>query len=295
MTRLKPFFLAVGISIGIWGCQSTSQYHLTPETPTYQSHDLTAENLFSHNIEGPAFRNDTLFVVNYQKDGTIGMVLPNGKVELYVTLPEGSIANSIKFDKAGNMYLADFMGHNILKVDQHKNISVFAHNDKFNQPNDIVMTATGTLYASDPNWAENTGKIWLIRKDGTSQVVADQMGTTNGITVSPDGHHLFVGESVQRKIWKFDISEDGTLTNKRLFTEFKDFGMDGLHFAYNGNLFVCRYDKGVIAVFNSDGKLLREIPLTGKQCSNLVFGDPDMKTVFVTLQDRKGIEMFRID
>ena len=45
----------------------------------YVARDLTAENLFSTNIEGPNVdRNGNLFVVNFQKDGTIGQVRPDG-------------------------------------------------------------------------------------------------------------------------------------------------------------------------------------------------------------------------
>src|SRR5690242_8815659 len=84
----------------------------------HQTEDFTAENLFTNNIEGPAFdKQGNLYVVNFQKDGTIGMVKADGSVELFVTLPEGSTANAIQFDSKGTMYLADYTGHNVLKVD----------------------------------------------------------------------------------------------------------------------------------------------------------------------------------
>src|SRR5258707_12658176 len=84
----------------------------------YTAKDLTAENLFTKNCEGPNVdKHGNLFVVNFQKDGTIGLVHADGTVELYLTLPEGSTGNAIQFDRQGNMLLADFTGHNILKVD----------------------------------------------------------------------------------------------------------------------------------------------------------------------------------
>ncbi|HMI64976.1 MAG TPA: hypothetical protein VK517_03005, partial [Cyclobacteriaceae bacterium] len=59
----------------------------------YEARDLTAENLFTENIEGPNFdKSGNLYVVNFQKDGTIGLVHPDGSVELFVTLPVGSTA-----------------------------------------------------------------------------------------------------------------------------------------------------------------------------------------------------------
>ena len=50
------------------------------------------------------------------------------------------------------------------------------------------------------------------------------MGTTNGIEISPDGKTLYVNESVQRKVWAFDIDSNQKLANKRLLISFDDFG-----------------------------------------------------------------------
>jgi sugar lactone lactonase YvrE len=257
--------------------------------------DHTAENLFSNNIEGPAVdKKDNLFVVNFQRDGTIGKVAPDGSVELFVTLPEGSTANSIQFNRKGDMYLADFTGHNVLHVDMKtRAVSVYVHDDRFNQPNDLCINRRGQLFASDPNWSNGTGKLWRIDRGGKAVLLADQMGTTNGIELNPNENILYVNESVQRKIWAFDVDRKGNLSNKRLFASFDDYGFDGMKCDREGNLYVTRYGKGVIAVLSPQGQLIREIPLTGKRCSNLVFGGPDGKTVFVTLQDRKCMEKFR--
>lgn len=265
------------------------------EGSLYESVDHTAENLFSTNIEGPAVdKKGNLYVVNYQKDGTIGHVKPDGSVELFVTLPQGSTANSIQFDSKGNMYLADFTGHNVLMVDMKtREVSVYVHNDAFNQPNDLCINRRDQIFASDPNWGNNTGKLWRIDRGGKPVLLTDEMGTTNGIELSPDEKILYVNESVQRKIWAFDVDRNGDLSNKRLFAEFNDFGFDGMKCDKKGNLYVTRHGKGTIAILSPDGKLIREVALTGKRCSNLVFGGPDGKTVFVTLQDRKGMEKFR--
>ena len=233
-------------------------------------------------------------MVNFQKDGTIGLVHPDGSVELFVTLPQGSTANAIQFDAAGNMLLADFTGHNILQVNMKtKEIAVFCHNDQFNQPNDICINKKGQLFASDPNWKAITGKLWRIEPDGKAILLKDDMGTTNGIELSPDEKMLYVNESVQRNIWAFDIDAQGNLSNKRLFYKFDDFGMDGMKCDRDGNLYVCRHGKGTVAIFSPSGKLLREVALKGKKVSNIVFGGKDGRTCYVTLQDRKAMEMFR--
>lgn len=265
--------------------------------PLFQSQDFTGENLFSNNIEGPAFdKHGNLYVVNYQKDGTIGIVKPDGTVSLFLSLPEGSIANSIQFDSKHNMFLADFMGHNVLKVDMNtRTVSVFAHNQKFNQPNDLCINRRNQLFASDPDWKSGTGQIWRIDPDGKTTLLQSGMGTTNGIELSPDEKILYVNESIQKKIWAFDVDRKGNLSNKRLFAEVPDFGFDGMKCDKAGNLYVTRYGKGTVLVLSPEGRQIREISLTGKNCSNLVFGGPDGTLVFVTLQDRKGMEFFRND
>jgi gluconolactonase len=262
----------------------------------FKAEDFTRENLFTTDIEGPCFdKKGNLYVVNFQKNGTIGLVKPNGDVELFLTLPEGSTANSVKFDSKGDMYLADFSGHNVLKVDMKtKNISVYSH-DNFNQPNDICINKKDQLFASDPNWKASTGKIWRIDVGGKAVLLTDQMGTTNGIELSPDEKTLYVNESFQRKVWAFDVDDSGNISNKRLFAEFSDFGFDGMKCDKQGNLYIARWGKGAIVVLSPSGKQIREVELKGKNCSNLVFGGKDGKEVFVTLQDRKGMEKFLND
>ena len=182
---------------------------------------LTAVNSFTGEIEGPAVdKQGYVFAVSFQRKETIGRVSPDGKAELFIDMPRGSTGNGIRFDQRGRMFVADYTGHNILLVNpKTKAVKVFAHNPSFNQPNDIAITADGTLYASDPNWKEGTGQIWRIDRKGRVTKAASDMGTTNGIDVSPDGRRLYVNESVQRNVWRFDIAKDGSLQNKRLLAK----------------------------------------------------------------------------
>jgi sugar lactone lactonase YvrE len=263
----------------------------------YKAKDLTKEQMFSVNIEGPHYdKSGYLYVVNFQKDGTIGKInTKTGEGEVFLTLPDSSVGNAIHYDSKGQMFLPDFINHNVLQVDpKTKKVSVYVHNDKFNQPNDLCINKKDQIYASDPNWKNSTGQIWRVDKGGKAVLLATDQGTTNGIELSPDERTLYVNESVQRKIWKFDVDKNGNISNKKPFAEVPDFGFDGMKCDKAGNLFVARWGKGVILVLSPAGKEIREIPLKGKQCSNVAFGGPDGKTVFVTLQDRKCVETFRV-
>lgn len=255
--------------------------------------DFTKENEFTAGIEGPATDAEgNIYAVNFEKEGTIGKIMPNGEASLFVELPDGSIGNGIKFGKPNQMFVADYTNHNILEINTDtKEITVFATDSTANQPNDIAITPNKTtLYASDPNWAKSTGKLWKITKEKGFELLEDNMGTTNGVAVSNNGKKLYVNESVQRKIWVYDILENGSIANKKLFTEFADFGLDGMRFHKNGNLFVTRYDKGVVAVFSPEGKQLKGITLKGKKPTNLTFSN-DYTKCYVTLADRGCVEV----
>jgi gluconolactonase len=257
---------------------------------------FTTEKSFPSGVEGPAVAaNGTVYAVNFGKTGTIGQITTDGKASLFVELPSGSVGNGIRFDSKGNMLVADYTNHNVLKINMlTKKISVFAHNPKMSQPNDIAIDSSDRLYASDPNWKAGTGRIWRIDLDGKTTML-DSMGTTNGIEVSPDNKYLYVNESVQRKVWKYDLNTKGEISNKRLIHEFPDFGMDGMRCDMDGNLYITRHGKGTVVKLSPAGKLLREINTLGKLPSNIAFGGKDGKTAYITLQDKGYLESFRVD
>jgi sugar lactone lactonase YvrE len=270
---------------------------LGTEEELFVSRDLTEPGGFTHGIEGPACDAEgNLYAVNYQREGTIGKVTPEGECSVFVQLPEGSVGNGIRFNRDGFMLIADYVHHNILKVDmQIREVRVYAHEPTMNQPNDIAIGTNDILYASDPSWSESNGQIWRIDPDGTVTLLEAHMGTTNGIEVSPDEKTLYVNETVQRNVWAYDLSSKGEISNKRLLIQFPDFGMDGMRCDVQGHLYITRYGKGTVVKVSPEGETMLEIELTGKKPSNIAFGGPDGRTCYVTLQDRGNIEVFRAD
>lgn len=263
----------------------------------FVSKEFTPVNGFTSGIEGPACDADgNLYAVNFERQGTIGKVTPDGQATVFVELPEGSIGNGIRFDSHGFMYIADYTNHNVLKVDMEtREISVHAHEPKMNQPNDLAIGANDILYASDPNWGESTGQLWRVDTESKVMLLESDMGTTNGIEVSPNEKVLYVNESAQRNIWTYDLSPEGNISNKRLLIQFPDFGMDGMRCDIDGNIYVTRHGKGTVAKLSPDGEVLLEVELAGKHCTNIAFGGDDGRTCYVTLADRGNVEVFRAD
>ncbi len=261
----------------------------------FVSQEFTPVNGFTSGIEGPACDADgNLYAVNFERQHTIGKVTPNREASVFVELPTGSIGNGIRFNSEGFMFIADYTNHNVLKVDMEtREISVHAHEPTMNQPNDLAIGANDVIYASDPNWGESIGQIWRVGTDGQVALLEADMGTTNGIEVSPDEKVLYVNESAQRNVWAYDLSPQGEVSNKRLLIQFPDFGMDGMRCDVEGNLYITRHGKGTVAKLSPEGEVLLEVELKGKHCTNIAFGGSDGCTCYVTIADRGNVEVFR--
>jgi gluconolactonase len=263
---------------------------------------ITKSGEFTPGIEGPACdAAGNICAVNFARQGTIGKVTPvgNGGVsrgEVFIELTNGSIGNGIRFARDGRMFIADYVNHNVLVVQPgQRTATVFAHEAGMNQPNDLAIAADGTLYASDPAWDKSTGQLWRIDTRGKVTRVASDMGTTNGIDLSPDGKSLYVNESVQQNVWVFTVQPDGSLSDKRLIRKFPDHGFDGMRVDVDGNLYITRYGKGTVVKMAPDGTILQEVDVLGKHPSNLCFGGPDGRTVYVTEVEHTRLVGFRVD
>ena len=99
-----------------------------PERP-FVATPLTEEGAFTAGIEGPACdAKGNVYAVNFARQQTIGKVTPDGKAEVWVTLPGKSVGNGIVFDRQGRMYVADYLGHNVLRINpQTRKVEAFAH------------------------------------------------------------------------------------------------------------------------------------------------------------------------
>jgi len=290
----KPLMTLAALLLPGVGPDETVQ---AAEESLFVARPLTAENAFTAGIEGPACdARGNIYAVNFDRQQTIGRVTPDGKGEVFVELPGKSTGNGIVIGHHGTMYVADYVGHNILRIDpKSRAVSVWAHDDRMNQPNDLALAPSGCLYASDPNWKEGTGQVWLASLAGELLLVAPNLGTSNGIEVSPDGKTLYVNESVQRNVWAFAIESSGSLSNKRLLKKFDTHGFDGMRCDVDGNLYITRHGKGTVVKLSPAGKVLREVDVLGSKPSNLCFGGPDGRTVYVTEVDHRRLVQFRVD
>src|ERR1700730_4759536 len=88
-----------------------------PAEELFVARPLTAEHSFTAAIEGPACaREGNIFAVMFARKPTIGKISPDGKGEVFIEFTNGSLANGIRLDRSGIMFVADYTNHKVLRI-----------------------------------------------------------------------------------------------------------------------------------------------------------------------------------
>lgn len=168
---------------------------------------------------------------------------------------------------------------------------------RFNSPNDAAYHQNGDLYFTDPPYGlpqqvDDPAKeidfqgVYKVGQDGTVTLLTDELTRPNGIAFSQDYKTLYVANSDPKKaIWMaFDVKEDGTLENGRIFFDATDKvgqlkGLpDGLKVNADGYIFAT--GPGGVLLFDPQGKHLGTIK-TGQATANCAF-DADGSHLYIT-------------
>jgi sugar lactone lactonase YvrE len=269
----------------------------SPSPVGAQSRIVTPAHAFTFGIEGVSAALDgSVFAMNLGAQGSVGRLTPDGTLAALTQLPDGGVGNGSRLGPDGKLFVADYKRHRIHRIDPDTGArALVVEVPAMHQPNDLAITDKGTLFASDPSWRKRRGRVWRIDASGTAKIVLDDLGTTNGIEISPDGRTLYVGESMQRRIAAYRLGEDEMPRERSIFDTWADEDVDGFRADAQGNLYLARNGKGEVEVVDPAGKHVRTVALAGRNPTNLAFGGVDGKTVYVTIRDKGWIEAFAVD
>lgn len=183
---------------------------------------------------------------------------------------------------------ADEQNRLVLINDKKEMYTLFeSYNGKhLNGPNDLWISPTGDIYFTDPYyhrdyWAEDhteaqdTRGVYLLSKEGKVSRVSEEYKQPNGIIGTPDGKTLYVADINDRKIWRYAIQPDGTLSAR---TFFAPEGSDGMTIDDQGNIYLTM---GKVWIYSPDGELAAEIEVP-ESPSNVCFGGKERNILFIT-------------
>lgn len=174
---------------------------------------------------------------------------------------------------------------------------------RFSGPNDIVVAKDDAVYLTDNDFGLRDGGrnpdkqmangIWRI-KDGKSTMVLEATvlgGIPNGIALSPDERYLYANAG--QRMFRYEVKPDGSLGPGSLFTQGPGIG-DGMKVDRLGNVYsTSGAGPGIVRITSPSGTLLGylNLEIVGGEpkrqicATNVAFGDPDGKGLYVTACD----------
>jgi sugar lactone lactonase YvrE len=175
-----------------------------------------------------------------------------------------------------------------------------ASGEALRNPNDGHADGRGGVFFTDAGvfaqGAPPTGKVFHLAADGSLRKVLDGVYYANGIAVDFAKRRLLLSEHLARKVWQFDLRNDLSLANRRIFLDvnryfareeidYAETGPDGIEVDHEGYVFIPIYGAGRLMVVAPDGSVSR-IPAPVKFVTNIAVSDSQAVIVGAAINDR---------
>ncbi|MYY86992.1 MULTISPECIES: SMP-30/gluconolactonase/LRE family protein [unclassified Streptomyces] len=212
--------------------------------------------------------------------------------------PAGHV-NGNTLDREGRLISCEQGNRRVTRTEPDGRITVLAERyegKRLNSPNDAVVRSDGSVWFSDPDFGitsdyeghraepeiDGLNVYRIDPSTGEVRLVADGFGAPNGLVFSPDERQLYVSDTRGGCIRVFDVREDGTLSDGKVFAEAKDdvSRFDNIRFDDGGRLWAAAIEGGVHC-YDPDGTLIGRLRVP-EPVSNITFGGPKNNRLFIT-------------
>ena len=185
-------------------------------------------------------------------------------------------------------------------VRQEPDGSIVTHGDltRASMPpagNELVVDGRDNAYVNGGGFNLMTGEpfapgvVVLVTPAGSARQAAGGIAFPNGMLVTPDNSTLIVAESYGRKLTAFDIEQDGTLSNRRVWADLGEGVPDGICLDTENAVWYADVPNRCCVRVREGGEVLQKIELD-RGCFACALGGPDRRTLFMMAQTWNGPE-----
>lgn len=154
-----------------------------------------------------------------------------------------------------------------------------------NRLNDSKVGPDGAYWVGSMHEDGLSAALYRVTADGSAEVKVEGLGTVNGLAFSSDGRTLFLSDSKQCWIDRYDLDpSSGAISNRhRIARPGEGEGRpDGAATDMAGNYWSAGVSAGVLNHFTSRGDLLQSINVPPLHPTMPCFGGTDMKSLYFT-------------
>ncbi len=166
-------------------------------------------------------------------------------------------------------------------------------------PNDIVFDADGRMWFTDlgktHDGIRTASGLFSALPDGSSIAAINRHAMSyNGVGLSPDGAHLYVADTHQARLWRYDRRVEAQRPTW-VATAPGPVGFDSLAVTAAGNICVATLYDGGITTITPDGGVSK-LDIAGEPyVTNIAFGGADRRDAYITLSQTGRLALLRWD
>jgi len=152
--------------------------------------------------------------------------------------------------------------------------------------NDMVVDAKGRAYVGNFGFDLHAGEsprsttLVMVTPEARVSVVAEGLEFPNGSVITPDGRTLIVGETMSRRLTAFDINDDGTLRNRRVYADLGKNFADGIGLDAGGAVWVASPQSHEVVRVKQGGEVTERIKVATDAFA-CILGGPNGRTLFI--------------
>ena len=233
--------------------------------------------------------------------------------------PKGGAPNGINMDPQGRILIANFGIYDrqegpLQRFDpatgQHETLLAEVGGKRLTSANYPIMDRAGNIWCANSTHAETwpqaldgrtDGFIFVLRPDGSSDIVAEGLKFPNGMALSADGRTLYCAQTSGADVMAFDILPGGGLGAGRRYgpvlgvfqaapgapqADPADLGYtDGVGMDVEGNLWVCLPAANKVVAIAPSGEVTIVIHDPSGEVvnhpTNVTWGGADLKDLYI--------------
>ena len=250
--------------------------------------------------EGPRWHENKFYFSDFYSHKVYSLDL-SGKHEVIVEIPNQP--SGLGWTPDGTMLIVSMKDRKLMSFKDGQ-LKERADLNEFSgfHCNDMVVDIDGNAFIGNFGFNTYDGEeikptnLILVRPGEEPVLAADNLFFPNGTVITPDNKTLIVGETYAARLTAFDKSEDGSLSNRRIWADLKvnaEEGTvplpDGMCIDEEGAIWVASPSTAEVIRVHEGGMISERIPVQTNAFACMLGGE-DRRTLFICTSNGSGVD-----